>query len=114
MFMLAIDLRRTCTLEDSGLFPELAQGGRGWEEKDRSSPNARDLRSECPKLRSRTGNRTFPFRPAASVSRPFQPLSRWSLFVQNGRSMGRRAPRSGLGWRTEARTVPKHDMTVAV
>src|ERR1019366_7304915 len=74
MFMLAIDLRRTCTLEDSGLFPELAQGGRGWEEKDRSSPNARDLRSECPKLRSRTGNRTFPFWPAASVSRPNRSL----------------------------------------
>ena len=63
-------------VEDSGLFPELAQGGRGWEDKDRSFPNARDLRSECPKLRSRTGNRPFPFSPAASVSRPLSHSTR--------------------------------------
>jgi hypothetical protein len=36
----------------------------------RPSPNARDLRSECPKLRSRTENRIFPFRPNLVAPRP--------------------------------------------
>jgi hypothetical protein len=36
----------------------------------RPSPNARDLRSECPKLRSRTKNRTLPFRPNLVAPRP--------------------------------------------
>jgi hypothetical protein len=47
--------------------PIVAQGCRGSEENDRPLPNARDLRSECPKLRSRARNRTFSCRPVPVI-----------------------------------------------